>query len=109
MSNQALTVTDETFESAVLGSDVPVLMDVWATWCGPCRMVSPIVEEVAEDYAGRLVVAKLDADANPETVTRLGIASIPTLAFFRGGERVATLVGAYPKPAIVDAVEELLA
>lgn len=110
MSNQSvLAVTDETFEAAVLASQLPVLVDVWASWCVPCRQVSPIVEQLADEYAGRLLVAKVDADANPATVERLGVVSIPTLALFRGGEVVATLVGARPKPQIVAAVEEVLA
>ncbi len=110
MSNQSvLAVTDETFEAAVLASQLPVLVDVWASWCVPCRQVSPIVEQLADEYAGRLLVTKVDADANPATVERLGVVSIPTLALFRGGEVVATLVGARPKPQIVAAVEEVLA
>jgi len=110
MSNQSvLAVTDETFEAAVLASQLPVLVDVWASWCVPCRQVSPIVEQLADEYAGRLLVTKVDADANSATVERLGVVSIPTLALFRGGEVVATLIGARPKPQIVAAVEEVLA
>jgi thioredoxin 1 len=113
MSNQwpsvALTVTDGTFESQVVEARLPVLVDVWATWCQPCRRVAPIVEEIAGEYAGRLVVAKVDADANPATVTRMGVVSIPTLALYRDGALVTTLIGAQPKPAIVAAVEEALA
>ena len=103
------TVTDTDFATTVETSQVPVLVDVWAAWCAPCRQTAPILEDLAEVYAGRLTIAKLDADANPATVTALGVTSIPTLAFYSGGALLHTLVGAQPRAAILAAIEEVLA
>lgn len=93
----ALEITDANFDEVVLKSDKPVLIDFWAEWCGPCRMVGPIVEELANEYSEKAVVGKLNVDHNPQTAAKLGIRSIPTLLFFKGGEIVDRQVGAVPK------------
>jgi thioredoxin len=93
-------VTEQTFESEVLKSDLPVLVDFWAEWCGPCRMVAPIVEELAGEYEGRLKVMKVDVDDNQRLAMRFSIMSIPTLGVFRGGEMIERIVGYMPKPEL---------
>ncbi len=97
VSDEIVHVTDETFEEEVLKSDVPVLVDYWAEWCGPCKMIAPILEEVVKDYAGRLKVAKLNIDENVGTPPKYGIRGIPTLMLFRDGNVEATKVGALSK------------
>ncbi|QGQ20780.1 thioredoxin [Cellulomonas sp. JZ18] len=104
-----IDVTDDTFEAEVLRSDVPVVVDFWAPWCGPCRMVSPVLEELSEDYAGRVRVVKVNADENPRLSQDYQVQSIPLIAFFAGGELEKTVVGARPKAVLKEAVEELLA
>lgn len=102
-----IDVTDENFESEVLNSDIPVLVDYWAVWCAPCRMIAPIVEQLAEDYKGKLKVAKMDVDSSPETPANYGISGIPTLMIFKDGKPVETIIGAVPKSkiqAVVDSV-----
>jgi thioredoxin 1 len=102
MSKEALHVTDATFQKEVLDSDVPVLVDFWASWCGPCRMVAPIIEELAAEYDGRVVVAKLDVDENINTATEYGAMTIPTMIIFKAGQEVERMIGARPKKVIAD-------
>ena len=97
MSHQIVYVTDDTFEDEVLNSEMPVLVDYWAEWCGPCKMIAPILEDISGQYSDRLKVAKLNIDENPNTPPKYGIRGIPTLMLFRGGNVEATKVGALSK------------
>jgi len=99
-----IVITDANFEQEVLNSDKPVLVDFWAVWCGPCKMVAPVVEEIANEYNGKLKVGKLDVDNNPQISMKLGIRSIPTLIVFKGGKIVEQIIGAVPKRNLVDKV-----
>jgi len=104
----AIEVNDANFEEVVLHSDKLVLVDFWAEWCGPCRIVGPVVEELSHDYEGKLVVTKLDVDSNPETAIKFGIRNIPTILFFKGGEIVDRHVGAAPKATLSAKVDSIL-
>jgi thioredoxin 1 len=97
VSDKIVHVTDDTFEEEVLKSGEPVLVDYWADWCGPCKMIAPVLDEIADEYAGRLRIAKLNIDENPNTPPRYGIRGIPTLMLFKDGEVEATKVGAVSK------------
>lgn len=110
MSTQTapLELTDATFEDEVLQADRPVLIDFWAPWCGPCRVVSPVVEEIAEEYADRAKVGKINVDENPETARQYGVRGIPTLLYFKDGEVSDRVVGAVPKPQLVQKLESLV-
>ncbi|OBQ01581.1 MAG: thioredoxin [Anabaena sp. AL09] len=101
-------VTDSTFEQEVLKSEVPVLVDFWAPWCGPCRMVAPVVEEIAEQYEGQIKVVKVNTDENPNIASQYGIRSIPTLMIFKGGDKVDMVVGAVPKTTLANTLEKYL-
>jgi thioredoxin 1 len=107
MSN-ALAVTSENFATEVLQSPLPVLVDFWAAWCGPCRAVAPTVEALASEYAGKLKVVKLDVDEAGDVAGQFGVQSIPTLILFKGGQPVERLVGNVPKPAIVSKIQQHL-
>ena len=97
----AIDLTSSNFQSEVMESDVPVLIDLWAAWCGPCRMVAPVVDELGRDYAGRLKVTKLDVDAEPALAQRFGVSSIPMIVLVKGGQVVAAAIGARPKPQLI--------
>ncbi len=101
--------TDSNFQTEVLESTEPVLVDFWAVWCGPCRLIAPIVEELAGEYAGKAKIGKLDVDNNPNVAANYGILSIPTLLIFRGGQVVEKIVGAVPRNRIVDALNNQMA
>jgi thioredoxin 1 len=101
-------ITDTNFEQEVLKSNVPVLIDFWAVWCGPCRVIAPVVEEIAGEYEGKLKVGKLDVDNNPQVAVKYGIRSIPTLLIFNNGEVSDQMIGALPKAQIVDRVERVM-
>ncbi|NOY46609.1 MAG: thioredoxin [Chlorobi bacterium] len=104
----ALEITDATFEETVLKSDKPVLVDFWAAWCGPCRMVGPVIEEISQEYAGKAVVGKVDVDANQEFAAKYGVRNIPTVLVFKNGEVVGRQVGVSPKNVYAEALDSLL-
>ena len=101
-------VTDASFDSDVLQADVPVLIDFWAPWCGPCKAIAPVVDELAKDYAGRLKVVKMNVDDNPNTPSKYGVRSIPNLLVFKGGQVKDQIVGAVPKAVLVKAVDQVV-
>ncbi len=104
----ALEITDATFEETVLQSDKPVVVDFWAAWCGPCRMVGPIIDEISEEYDGKAVVGKVDVDANQEFAAKYGVRNIPTVLVFNKGELVSRQVGVAPKNVYAEAIDALL-
>ena len=108
MAQNIVNVNDDSFDQDVLNSDTPVLIDYWAEWCGPCKMIAPVLEEVASEYEGRVTVAKLNIDDNPGTPKKYGIRSIPTLMLFKGGQVEATKVGAVSKAQLTAFLDENL-
>ena len=104
-----LHVTDEDFEAEILKSEKPVLVDFWATWCGPCKAIAPTIEALAEEYAGQIQVAKLDVDNNPKTAMKFGIKAIPTMIMFKGGEVSDQITGAVGKAQLEEAIKKVLA
>lgn len=103
-----ITITDDSFQTEVVDSSLPVLVDFWAVWCGPCRMVAPIVDELAVEYEGRIKVGKVDVDSEQKIAADYGIRSIPTLLIFKNGELAEQVVGAVPKKQLVDKLEAVL-
>lgn len=108
MHTEPINVTDEAFEKAVLESTLPVIVDFWAPWCGPCKMVGPILSKIASDYVGKLIVAKVNTDENPQWAGQYGVQGIPTMLFVAGGKLVHQQVGAVPEPFLRDMVDEFL-
>jgi thioredoxin 1 len=108
VSDKIVHVTDDSFEQDVIRSEVPVLVDYWAEWCGPCKMIAPILEEVVDDYAGKLKIAKLNIDENPNTPPKFGIRGIPTLILFKDGDVEATKVGALSKSQLTAFIDSNL-
>ena len=104
----ALQITDASFEEVVLKSDKPVLVDFWATWCGPCRMLGPVIEEIATEYEGRVVVGKVDVDSNQDYAAKYGVRNMPTVLVFQNGEVVGRQVGVAPKNTYTEALDSLL-
>ena len=104
----ALEITDATFEEVVLQSDKPVMVDFWAAWCGPCRMVGPIIDELSNDYEGKAVVGKMDVDANQAFAAKYGVRNIPTVLIFKGGELIGRQVGVSPKNVYAEALDAVL-
>lgn len=109
MINEPINVTDAAFEKTVIKSPLPVIVDFWAPWCGPCRMVAPILEKIAKEYSGKLIVAKVNTDENPEWMTRYGIQGIPTMLFIKSGKIAHRQVGALPEKMLRSIVVEFLA
>jgi len=103
-----IEITDENFEELVLKSDKPVLIDLWAEWCGPCRMVGPVVDQLSEDYEGRAICGKIDVDSNPNVSVEYGVRNIPTLLFFKNGELVDKQVGAVPKAVLAAKLDAIV-
>jgi thioredoxin 1 len=108
LSDAIPTATDETFQAEVVNSPLPAVVDFWAVWCGPCKMIAPLVDELAKEYAGRAVFAKVDVDSCPKVAAQYSIRSIPTVLFFKGGRVVEQVIGAVPKKVLVEKMEATL-
>ena len=108
MSNNTIEFTDQSFNKEVVQADIPVLIDFWADWCGPCKAIAPVIEEIAVEYDGKVKVGKLDVDQNQKTAMEYGVRSIPTILIIKSGEVVSQIVGAVPKENIIKALDEIL-
>ena len=108
MGENTLTISDDDFEAEVLSSEIPVLVDFWATWCGPCKAIAPMIDELAAEYSGQLKIGKVNVDENPKTPGKYGVRGIPTLILFKGGEIVEQVTGAVPKSQIEELVKKAL-
>ena len=108
MSGSVSDITDDGFDAEVLKSDVPVLVDFWAPWCGPCKSIAPILEELASEYAGKLKIVKMNVDENPNTPSNYDVRGIPNLVFFKSGEMIEQVVGAVPKDQLVAAIDKIV-
>jgi len=108
MTNEPIHVTDDAFEKTVMQSDLPVVVDFWAPWCGPCRMVAPILDKLAAEYAGKVVIAKVNTDEDPEWAMKFNVQGIPTMLFVAGGKVVHTQVGALPEPMLRNTLDQFL-
>ncbi len=108
MNQEPINVTDEAFEKAVINSDLPVIVDFWAPWCGPCKMVAPILDKIAEEYAGKLIVAKVNTDNHSEWANKFGVQGIPTMLFISGGKVIHQQVGALPEPMLRTVLDQFM-
>ena len=108
MAGNVVEISDGNFEGEILKSDVPALVDFWAPWCGPCKSIAPILEDIAEEFSGKLKVAKLNVDDNPKTPTNYNVRGIPNLVFFKSGKVVEQIVGAVPKDQLIAAISKIL-
>lgn len=108
MSKEPVVVSDDAFEQKVIASEIPVVVDFWAPWCGPCRMVAPILDKLAGEYAGKVVIAKVNTDENPEWAGKYGVQGIPTMMFFSGGTMVHRQVGALPEPMLRELFDQFV-
>ncbi len=108
MSESIVYATDASFDADVINSELPTLVDFWAEWCGPCKMIAPLLDAIADEYAGKLKIVKLDVDANPETPSKFGVRGIPTLTLFKDGKAEATKVGALSKAQLVDFINSAI-
>ena len=108
MDNEPIHVTDAAFEKTILQNSLPVIVDFWAPWCGPCKMVAPILDTIAKDYAGKLIVAKVNTDENPSWASKYGVQGIPTMLFMFGGKEIHRQVGALPERMLKDAVNQFM-